>query len=59
MLDIHSYEQAVRRLESAVRLDPQHVKAHEALADFYERVGETAKAARHKKLAREAAGTQE
>jgi tetratricopeptide (TPR) repeat protein len=45
----------LRWLEGAVRLNPRHAKAHEALADLYERLGEGAKAARHRRLAREAA----
>jgi tetratricopeptide (TPR) repeat protein len=45
----------LRWLQSAIRLDPRHVKAHEALADFYGRVGDAAKAERHRRLAHEAA----
>jgi tetratricopeptide (TPR) repeat protein len=45
----------LRWLQNAVRLNPRHAKAHEALADFYERTGDGARAARHRRLAREAA----
>ncbi|HEX5269001.1 MAG TPA: tetratricopeptide repeat protein, partial [Gemmataceae bacterium] len=54
LLRLGDYEDGVRRLEHATRLDPRHVKAHEALADFYRRAGEPLKAAEHQRLAREA-----
>jgi tetratricopeptide (TPR) repeat protein len=55
LLRIGAYEEGLRRLEAATRLDPRHVKAHQALADFYQRAGEPLKAAKHQRLAREAA----
>jgi tetratricopeptide (TPR) repeat protein len=44
-----------RWLENALRFNPRHVKAHEALAESYRRSGDAARAAKHQKLAREAA----
>jgi tetratricopeptide (TPR) repeat protein len=55
LLRIGAYEEGLRRLEAVTRLDPRHVKAHQALADFYQRAGEPLKAAKHQRLAREAA----
>jgi tetratricopeptide (TPR) repeat protein len=54
LLRIGNYDEGVRRLEVVTRLAPRHVKAHEALADFYRRVGESLKAAKHERQAREA-----
>jgi tetratricopeptide (TPR) repeat protein len=42
-------------LENAVRLNPKHVKAHEALAESYKQSGDALKAAKHQKMARDAA----
>jgi len=60
LLRIGSYSEGLRRLQKAVRLSPKYgevrVKANEALADFYKRAGSAAKAAEHRRLAREAAG---
>jgi tetratricopeptide (TPR) repeat protein len=55
LLRLGGYDEGVRRLENATQIDPRHVKAHEALAEFYERIGETKKAAKHRRLAKEAA----
>jgi tetratricopeptide (TPR) repeat protein len=55
LLRIGSHAQGVRWLENAVRLNPRHVKAHEALADFYQQFGAGARAAKHRRQAREAA----
>jgi tetratricopeptide (TPR) repeat protein len=55
-LRIGSLAEGRRWLENAVQFDPRHVKAHEALADSYQRTGDTLKAARHQKAAREAGG---
>jgi tetratricopeptide (TPR) repeat protein len=55
LLRLGAYEEGVRRLQNATRLNPRQVKAHETLADFYRRIGEPLKAARHERLAREAA----
>jgi tetratricopeptide (TPR) repeat protein len=43
--------EALRWLENAVRLNPRHAKANEALADLYERQGLGARAAKHRRLA--------
>ncbi len=45
-------------LENAVRFNPRHVKAHEALAESYAKGGEAGKAAQHQKAAREAAAAE-
>jgi predicted Zn-dependent protease len=45
---------AVRLFESALREDPRHGPTHQALADYYERIGEPARAAGHRELARRA-----
>jgi tetratricopeptide (TPR) repeat protein len=55
LLRIGAYDEGLRRLEAVTRLDPRHAKAHQALADFYQRAGEAQKAAKHQRLAREAA----
>jgi tetratricopeptide (TPR) repeat protein len=57
LLRIGAYDEGVRRLETVTRIDPRHAKAHEALADFYQRTGQPLKAATHQRLAREAAAT--
>jgi len=54
LLRIGSYAEGLRRLQKAVRLNPRHVKAHEALAEFYQRTGSLTRAAEHRHLAREA-----
>ena len=51
-----SYSEGLRRLQKAIRLNPRHVKAHEALASLYEQMGSTAQAAEHRRLARETGG---
>jgi predicted Zn-dependent protease len=43
--------EGVRWLQLALRLDPAHRAAHEALADYYGRSGQAALAARHRRLA--------
>jgi tetratricopeptide (TPR) repeat protein len=43
--------EGVRWLQLALRLDPANRAAHGALADYYERVGQAALAARHRGLA--------
>jgi tetratricopeptide (TPR) repeat protein len=58
LLRIGAYSEGVRRLQKAVRLNPRHVKAHEALADFYQRTGSLNQAAKHRRLAREAAAAE-
>jgi uncharacterized protein HemY len=45
---------AVRWFESALREDPRHGPSHQALADYYEGIGEPARAAQHRELARRA-----
>jgi tetratricopeptide (TPR) repeat protein len=55
LLRIGAYDEGLRRLEHATQLDPRHVKAHEALADFYQRTGDSLKAAKHQRLAKAAA----
>jgi tetratricopeptide (TPR) repeat protein len=58
LLRLGGYDEGVRRLENATQINPRHVKAHDALAEFYERIGETKKAAKHRRLAQEAAETE-
>jgi tetratricopeptide (TPR) repeat protein len=41
-------EEGMRWFESALRKDPGHVGTHEALADYYERTGKKALAAKHR-----------
>ena len=41
----------LRWLHSALQLDPHHKATHEALADYYRRMGNQGLAARHKELA--------
>src|SRR5207237_9485348 len=42
---------ALHWLHSALREDPEYRPAHEALADYYNRAGDAAQAARHRALA--------
>ncbi len=51
LLRIGARDDGVRRLMTATRIDPSYAPAHEALADFYERTGESLKAAKHRRLA--------
>ena len=44
-------EDGLRWLESALRLNPRHRGAHEALAEYYRRMGNQGLAARHRELA--------
>jgi tetratricopeptide (TPR) repeat protein len=46
--------EGVRWLHSALREDPGHGPAHQALATYYQRTGNPALAARHRELARQA-----
>jgi tetratricopeptide (TPR) repeat protein len=50
-LDVGHDHEGVRWLESALRVDPGHAPSHAALADYYRRQGDTARAAEHEKLA--------
>jgi Tfp pilus assembly protein PilF len=45
-------------LHTVLKIDPGHRKAHAALADYYERIGEAAAASHHRSIA-EGAGTRE
>jgi predicted Zn-dependent protease len=47
--------EALRWLESALKENPQHVATHQALAQYYQRVGQGGRAARHLQLAHSAA----
>jgi tetratricopeptide (TPR) repeat protein len=42
-------DEGLRWLQSALKEDPQYLPAHRALAEFYERVGHTGHAARHRR----------
>ena len=42
----------VRWMYSALRLDPAHQPSHQALADYFERTGETEKAQQHRRQLR-------
>jgi tetratricopeptide (TPR) repeat protein len=44
-------KEGLRLLHLALKADPRHKPTHRALADYYERAGEKAKAAHHRKLA--------
>jgi tetratricopeptide (TPR) repeat protein len=44
-------QEALRWFERALREDPRHAPTHLALADYYQRVGEPGRAARHQALA--------
>jgi tetratricopeptide (TPR) repeat protein len=55
LLRAGAHSEAQRWLENAVRLDPRHTKANDALAGIYERQGQGARAAKHRRMAREAA----
>jgi predicted Zn-dependent protease len=44
-------KEGLRLLHLALKADPRHRPTHRALADYYERTGEKAKAAHHRKLA--------
>ncbi len=48
-------KEGLRWLHSAVRLDPTHVKANEALAGYYQTMGEAGLAAKHRRQAQEGA----
>jgi tetratricopeptide (TPR) repeat protein len=50
-----SLQDGLRWLHSALREDPKYIPAHRALAYYYQRTGETARAARHGRLAQQAA----
>jgi tetratricopeptide (TPR) repeat protein len=43
-----------RWLESALREDPNHAASHRGLADYFDRIGDPARAAEHRKLAQAA-----
>lgn len=49
-------EQGLRWLGNALQEDPRHQPAHQALADYYERTGNAALAARHRQLALDGGG---
>jgi Tfp pilus assembly protein PilF len=42
-------QEGVRWLRQALRLDPANRQAHEALADYYQRIGQPELAARHRR----------
>jgi tetratricopeptide (TPR) repeat protein len=48
-------QDGLRWLHSALKVDPNYVPAHRALAYYYLKTGDTARAARHGKLAQQAA----
>jgi tetratricopeptide (TPR) repeat protein len=48
-------DEALRWFESALREDPRHAATHEALASYYQALGQRGRAARHRELARQAA----
>src|SRR5262249_41001685 len=54
LLRTGSAEQGLDWLRRALDLDPHHRPTHALLADFYERAGDSGRAARHRALAREA-----
>jgi tetratricopeptide (TPR) repeat protein len=43
----------LRWLESALKEDPNYVPAHQALAYYYQRIGDTARASHHRELAKQ------
>jgi tetratricopeptide (TPR) repeat protein len=45
-------KEGLRWLESALELDPNYAPAHEALADYYQRIGDPGRAARHREKAK-------
>lgn len=47
---------AVKWMESVVRRDPSHTQAHQALAEYYLRVGDPAQAALHQRSAQQKKG---
>ena len=47
-------EDAVRWMRATLELNPNHVGAHRALAAYFERIGDSAGAARHRQLASQA-----
>jgi hypothetical protein len=49
-------DEAVRWFHSALRQDERYAPAHEALASYYEHIGQPGRAARHRTLAREGSG---
>jgi Tfp pilus assembly protein PilF len=51
LLALDRLEDAAARLERALALDPRHAQAHLLLAKAYQRLGRTADAERHSKLA--------
>ena len=46
-------QDALRWFESALREDPNHAPTHRALAEYYQKMGELGRAARHRDLARQ------
>jgi tetratricopeptide (TPR) repeat protein len=50
-LDVGHDHEGVRWLESALRVDPTHGATHAALAEYYRRQGDEARAEEHEKLA--------
>jgi len=48
MLDLGLEQEAARWFEIALQIDPNHRPSHEALAAYWSRAGDTARAARHR-----------
>jgi predicted Zn-dependent protease len=51
-----AYRVGLRWLYKALRIDPNHVPTHQALASWYQRTGNSALAARHRRLAERSPG---
>ena len=51
LLAVGRSDEAVRLLDKALEQDPDCLAAHRLLGDFYEKQGQTAKAAKHKRRA--------
>ncbi len=49
--DLQRYPEAIRSLQSALKINPNHVVVHFKLGDLYDRVGEAKKAIEHTRLA--------
>jgi tetratricopeptide (TPR) repeat protein len=51
LLEVGNHKQAVRWLETALKIDPHQPQANLLLADYYDKSGEPRKAARHREAA--------
>jgi predicted Zn-dependent protease len=51
VLEVGNHKEAVRWLQTALKIDPRHPLANQLLADYYDKSGEPGKAARYREAA--------